>query len=355
MLISMQASARQEAVDEVLRRVESQGLRAARVMRNGCVSIVAPLGHGDFQSLRGAVEQLPGVERVTPIPLPYKLVSRMAHPEGSVVCIAPGADFGGRSFVMMAGPCTVESESQLLRAAHAVRKAGATVLRGGAFKPRTSPYYFQGLGEEGLRLLGKAKRETGLAVITEVMTPEHVEAVAEVADILQVGTRNMQNYFLLRKLGQTRKAVLLKRGMSATIDEWLLAAEYIVAEGNPNVILCERGIRSFDPHTRNTLDLGGVAMARELTHLPIVVDPSQATGRRSLVPPLCRAAVAAGADGLLVEVHPEPEEALVDGAQSLSLDEFGNLMRSLQTYLWAEGRVLAIGSPGKETTMRRSV
>lgn len=340
MLITMVAGARREQIERVRAQAEEFGLRPARVWRSSGEAIVTTAGEGKSEELGEAIGRLPGVERVTPIPSPYKLVSRVLHPEGSIIRLGEGAEIGRQRFVMMAGPCTVESETQLLRTAHAMHQAGARVLRGGAFKPRTSPYNFQGLGEEGLRLLGKARRETGLAVVTEVMAAEHVDAICEVADILQVGARNMQNYFLLRRLGAVKRPVLLKRGLSATIEEWLLAAEYIAAEGNSQVILCERGIRTFVDHTRNTLDLGGVSLLRELTHLPVVVDHSQATGRRSLVPRLCRAAVAAGADGLLVEVHPQPERALVDGAQSLSLDEFADLMRSLPPYLAAEGRRL---------------
>lgn len=340
MLITMVNGARREQIEQVWEQVEELGLCPVRVRREGGDAVVTTAADGETSELCAEIGRLPGVKCVTPILSPYKLVSRVLHPQGSVVRLGEGVEIGRRNFVMMAGPCTVESETQLLRTAHAVRQAGARVLRGGAFKPRTSPYNFQGLGEEGLRLLGKARRETGLAVVTEVMAAEHVDAVCEVADLLQVGARNMQNYYLLRRLGAVKRPVLLKRGLSATIEEWLLAAEYIVSEGNPDVILCERGIRTFDDHTRNTLDLGGVSLLRELTHLPVVVDPSQATGRRSLVPPLCRAAVAAGADGLLVEVHPQPERALVDGAQSLGCDEFAELMRSLPPYLAAEGRRL---------------
>jgi len=339
MVITMAADAGQEQVERVCRHLEQHGLRPSFLRRDGWLAIGA-VGSDITEVCRRSVEQLPGVERVIPISEPYKLVSRAVQPQGSVMQIGEDLSIGGRQFVMMAGPCAVESEVQLLRVAHAVKEAGARVLRGGAFKPRTSPYSFQGLGEQGLQLLSKAKCETGLKVVTEVMAPEHLDEVCEVADILQVGARNMQNYFLLSRLGSARRPVLLKRGLSSTLQELLLAAEYIVSEGNPDVILCERGIRTFETYTRNTLDLGGVARLRELTHLPIVVDPSHAAGRRSLVPPLARAAVAVGADGLLVEVHPNPEQALSDGAQSLTLNQFTDLMQSLGPYLSAQVRSL---------------
>ncbi len=339
MVITMAADAGQEQVDKICRHLEQHGLRPSFLRRDGWL-VIGAVGPDVTEVCRRSVEQLPGVERVIPISEPYKLVSRAVQPQGSVIEIGDDVLIGGPQFVMMAGPCAVESETQLLRVAHAVKEAGARVLRGGAFKPRTSPYSFQGLGEEGLRLLAKARRETGLKVVTEVMAAEHLDEVSEVADILQVGARNMQNYFLLRRLGSARRPVLLKRGLSSTLQELLLAAEYIVSEGNPDVILCERGIRTFETYTRNTLDLGGVARLRELTHLPVVVDPSQASGRSSLVPPLARAAVAVGADGLLVEVHPNPEQALSDGAQSLTIEQFNALMLSLSPYLAAGGRSL---------------
>jgi len=256
------------------------------------------------------------------------LASRETQPDNSVVRVGETA-FGDGGFVVMAGPCSVESEEQLMSCAAAIADAGGQLLRGGAFKPRTSPYEFQGLGEEGLKLLARARERYGLGIVTEVMTEADVELVADYADLMQVGARNMQNFALLRALGRRGKPVLLKRGASATLKEWLLAAEYILAEGNPDVVLCERGIRGFDPHTRNVCDIAAVPAMQELTHLPVILDPSHATGRRSLVPPLARAALAVGADGLLVECHPDPERAWSDGAQSLDLTAFREMMASL--------------------------
>lgn len=265
-------------------------------------------------------------------PKPYKLASREFHPENSVIevsarCVAEGViRIGGKEVVMMAGPCTVENEKQLMSSAEAVRKAGAVILRGGAFKPSTSPYGFRGLGVQGLKLLAKASKALGMAVITEVMTPTDVPLVCEYADILQIGTRNMQNYMLLDEVGRTNKPVMLKRGMSATYEEWLLAAEYILLQGNRNVILCERGIRTFEKWTRNTMDISAIPLMKKLSHLPIISDPSQGTGSRDLVTSMALASIAAGADGLLIEVHPNPDTALKDGAQSLTIEQFQNLM-----------------------------
>ncbi|MEI8333988.1 MAG: 3-deoxy-7-phosphoheptulonate synthase [Chloroflexota bacterium] len=268
---------------------------------------------------------LPGVETVTPISRPFKLTSREFHPEDTVVEVL-GVKVGDGSLTVMAGPCAVESRDQLFETADAVAAAGAKVIRGGAFKPRTSPYSFQGLGLVGLRLLAEARERTGLPVVTEVMEPAQVELVAEYADILQVGTRNMQNYSLLMAVGRAARPVLLKRGFAATIEEWLMAAEYIMNSGNPNVILCERGIRTFETYTRNTLDVAAIPLLHQLTHLPVIADPSHATGKRFLVKPLVMASVAAGADGVILEVHPRPEEALSDGEQSLTLDQFREVM-----------------------------
>jgi 3-deoxy-7-phosphoheptulonate synthase len=337
MIIQMSQEAEREQIEAVCRRIRELGWKPHWVQKGAPVAL-GVVGAVDVAGLKPLFEGLPGVESVVPITEPYKLVTRSLRREPSIIRVGSDVAIGGGHFAMMAGPCAVESEEQILRIAHAVKQSGAQVLRGGAFKPRTSPYTFQGLGEEGLRLLALAHRETGLKIVTEVMAVEHLDAVCDVADLLQIGTRNMQNYFLLRRVGALHKPVLLKRGMSSTLEELLLAAEYIVAEGNPDVILCERGIRTFETQTRNTLDLGGVARLREMTHLPVVVDPSQASGRRSLVPPLARAAVAAGADGLIVEVHHAPEEALSDGAQSLTLEQFDKMMRSLAPYLAAEGK-----------------
>jgi len=280
------------------------------------------------QVLASRLAALPGVESVTPISRPFKLTSREFHPEDTVISVLD-AVIGDGSLTMMAGPCSVESKEQLLETAEAVKAAGATILRGGAFKPRTSPYAFQGLGVEALRYLAEARDRTGLPVITEVMEPNQVDIVAEYADILQIGARNMQNYSLLNAAGRVARPVMLKRGFGATIEECLMAAEYIVAAGNPNVMLCERGIRTFETYTRNTMDLSAVPMLHHLTHLPVVVDPSHATGKRWLVKPLAIGGVAVGADGVMVEVHPHPEEALSDAEQQLNFAEFDDLMAAL--------------------------
>ncbi|HEV2580445.1 MAG TPA: 3-deoxy-7-phosphoheptulonate synthase, partial [Ktedonobacteraceae bacterium] len=292
------------------------------------------------------LECLPGVEQVLIVTKPYKLASREFHPidtivEVPVACVAEGVvRIGDEAVVMMAGPCTVETERQVMTTAAAVRNSGAVILRGGAFKPSTSPYGFRGLGEDGLKLLAKARDEFGMAVVTEVMTPGDVGLVCEYADILQIGTRNMQNYYLLDEVGRVDKPVMLKRGMSATIEEWLLAAEYILSQGNPNVILCERGIRTFEKMTRNTMDISAIPLIKKLSHLPIISDPSQGTGRRDLVPMMTLASVAAGCDGLLIEVHPSPDEALKDGAQSLTIAQFQQLMPQVEAVARAIGRGL---------------
>ena len=285
-------------------------------------------------SIRDAVVALPGVVDAIPVSKPYKLVGREWHPERSTVHVGPVA-IGEGHFVVAAGPCAVESETQLLSTAERVAAAGATLLRGGAYKPRSSPYSFRGLGATGLQHLSLARERTGLPVVTEVLTPADVEAVAAAADMLQVGTRNAQNFSLLEAVGQAGKPVLLKRGLSSTIEEWLLSAEYVMAHGNPNVVLCERGIRTFETSTRNTLDLSAVPLVRSLSHLPIMVDPSHATGHRHLVPPMALAAVAAGADGLLIEVHPSPDDALSDGPQSLTFEQFDALMRDVRRLVTA--------------------
>ncbi len=307
------------------------------------------------QVLASRLAALPGVEAITPISRPFKLTSREFHPEDSVIRVLD-ATIGDGSLTVMAGPCSVESRDQLLETADAVAAAGATIIRGGAFKPRTSPYTFQGLGVEALRYLAEVRERTGLPVITEVMESNQVDIVAEYADILQIGARNMQNYSLLRDVGRVGRAVMLKRGFGATIEELLMAAEYIVSSGNPNVILCERGIRTFETYTRNTMDLAAVPLLHHLTHLPVVVDPSHATGKRWLVKPLAIGGVAVGADGVMVEVHPRPEEALSDAEQQLNLDEFRALMdsivpvhdhvRGLQGDPVVSGTALGIGGAG---------
>jgi 3-deoxy-7-phosphoheptulonate synthase len=283
---------------------------------------------------------MPGVAEAMRVSQPFKLVSREVREEDTVIDVG-GARIGGRAICVMAGPCSVESREQLLEAAAAVKKAGATFLRGGAFKPRTSPYEFQGLREEGLKLLALAREATGLKVVTEVMSTEALPMVADYADVLQVGARNMQNYALLERLGEVRKPVLLKRGLSGTIREWLMAAEYVVSKGNPEVMLCERGIRTFETMTRNTLDINAVPLVKSLSHLPVIVDPSHGIGLRKHVPAIARAGVAAGADGLIVEVHPHPEKALSDGHQSLDFPEFEELMRQVRVIALAIGRSVA--------------
>lgn len=300
---------------------------------------IALLGN-DGQVDPGRLDSLPGVFRVIHISPPYRRASRDWHPDGTVIRLSNGTSIGEREIVVIAGPCAVESEEQILATARRVRAAGATVLRGGAYKPRTSPYAFQGLGEEGLRLLTLARERTGLSVVTEVLDPESVPIVAEHADLLQIGARNMQNYALLEAAGAARKPVLLKRGMMSTIEELLMAAEYIVSNGNSQVILCERGIRTFEKATRNTLDISAVPVIKRNSHLPIIVDPSHAAGYVDIIPSLSVAAVAAGADGIIVEVHPSPKTALCDGTQSLSFDQFSTMMVSIRSVADAVGKPL---------------
>src|SRR6266852_3475213 len=327
MIVSMSQHATEEEINHVIERIEGCGYRA-HVIRGTERTVIGAVGSNGRRAELEALRAAPGVEDVVPITHPFKLVSRQVKCDDTIVN-AGGVLIGGENIVVMAGPCSVESREQLFATARAVKTAGASMLRGGAYKPRTSPYDFQGLGVEALDLLKEAREETGLPVVTEVMSEADVEVIADYADMLQVGARNMQNFALLRRLAKTPRPVLLKRGPSATIKEWLLAAEYLLAGGNPNVVLCERGIKTFETEMRNTLDLAGVALAKELSHLPVVVDPSHAIGRRSLVPAAARAAVAIGADGLLIEVHPCPERALSDGPPSLDLGGFAELMRGL--------------------------
>jgi len=293
------------------------------------------------QELMSRLSGLPGVEQVTPISRPFKLTSREFHPEDTVIRVLD-AVIGDGGLTMMAGPCSVETRDQLMETADAVAAAGATILRGGAFKPRTSPYSFQGLGVEALRYLAEARDRTGLPVITEVMEPNQVDIIAEYADIVQIGTRNMQNYSLLNAVGRVARPVMLKRGYGATIEEWLMAAEYIVSSGNPNVILCERGIRTFETATRNTFDISAIPVVKKLSHLPIIADPSHGAGRRDMVAPMARAAVAAGADGLIIEVHNDPDHALSDGAQSMFPSQFDRLMAELRIIAPAIGRSICL-------------
>jgi 3-deoxy-7-phosphoheptulonate synthase len=325
MLVVMSVGATEEQIAEVRRHIEADGLtpHESRGAERVVIGVVGDVGLRK-ERIMGHLAGLAGVESVTPISKPFKLTSREFHPADTVIRVGDTM-VGGGTLTVMAGPCSVESRDQLLDTARAVAAAGATILRGGAFKPRTSPYSFQGLGVEGLRYLAEARDRTGLPIVTEVMEPSQVDVVAEHADILQVGARNMQNYPLLMAVGRATRPVMLKRGLSATVEEWLMAAEYIVSGGNPRVILCERGIRTFETYTRNTLDLAAVPLLHRLTHLPVVVDPSHATGKRWLVRSMALAAVAAGADGIMVEVHPTPDDALSDGEQSLSLEQFAQM------------------------------
>ncbi len=337
MLVVMRRDATPAEVEQVVARVQELGLTAIPLPGEERTAIgtfgVAAQEHAD------SVEALPGVERVLLVSKPFKLSSREVQPRDSVVRVGD-VEVGGAAVVVMAGPCSVESLEQTVGTALAVREAGAHVLRGGAYKPSTSPYHFRGLGERGLDILAEAKRATGLPVVTEVLAPQEVERVAAVADCLQVGARNMQNFPLLDAVGETQSPVLLKRGMSATIEELLLAADYVLARGNRNVILCERGIRTFEPYTRNTFDVNAIPLLKRLSHLPVVADPSHGTGKWYLVAPVALAALAAGADGLLIEVHPSPDHALKDGYQSLTFDNFRALMAGAPAVARAVGRDL---------------
>jgi 3-deoxy-7-phosphoheptulonate synthase len=337
MIVVMHKGATVTAIADVIARVEEWGYRA-HLSEGEERTIIGVIGNGRPLN-REQIERMEGVERTVRILRPFKLASRELHPEDTIVEVN-GIAIGAQRLVVMAGPCSVESRDQILETAHAVREAGAHMLRGGAFKPRSSPYNFQGLGEEGLALLAEAREETGLSVVTEVMEPEKVPLVAAYADVLQIGARNMQNYALLHAVGEARHPVLLKRGLMSTIEELLMAAEYILSHGNDRVIVCERGIRSFETYTRNTVDISAVPLLKQLSHLPVILDPSHGTGKWELVEPVSRAAVAAGADGLLVEVHPQPEEALSDGAQSLKPARFATLMTGLRPVAEAVGRTL---------------
>jgi len=335
MIIAMREHATDKEIQHVIDRVKEAGYQA-HVTCGEERTIVAAVGsHGRRHELE-ALAAAHGVAEVVPVAQPFKLVSRQSKAQRSVVSVG-GVLIGDGSFVVIAGPCSVESREQLFSTALEVKAAGAKLLRGGAYKPRTSPYDFQGLGVEALRLLRDVRQETGLPVVTEVMSTEDVDLICEHADMLQVGARNMQNFALLRRLATVQMPVLLKRGPAASVKEWLLAAEYLLAGGNRNVVLCERGIKTFETETRNTLDLASLALARELSHLPVLADPSHGTGRRSLIAPMSRAASAVGADGIIVEVHPCPERALSDGAQSLDFEGFRSLMRSLRDPLRAVG------------------
>ena len=342
MMIVMKATATEDEVQSVIGRIESVGAHA-HPSRGEEVTVIGAVGDREHIA-RLELEGSPGVDRVVPILKPYKLASaQIRHDQPSVLTIG-GRKIGGDHFALIAGPCTVESRDQLLTTAHVVRNAGATMLRGGAYKPRTSPYAFQGLGQEGLRLLAEAKAETGLPIVTELMDARDLEPVLEVADVIQIGARNMQNYALLAEVGRSQCPVLIKRGLSSTLDELPMAAEYVLKEGNEDVMLCERGIRTFETAYRFTLDLMAVPVLKELTHLPVIVDPSHAAGRRDLVEPMSLAAAAAGADGIIVEVHPEPEEAICDGPQALVGEHFPAYAERVQAAAALAGKKLSVGA-----------
>lgn len=337
MIVVLKRGASEATIQKMARRVEELGLKAHVIVgtERTVIAAVGEKRNGEQEAL----ESCDDVEKVVPILAPYKVASLEAKPEPTIIRVLDFAA-GGGNVGIMAGPCSVESEDQIFESARRVKAAGATALRGGAFKPRTSPYSFQGMKEEGLKLLAAAREETGLAVVTEVMAPDQVDMVAKYADILQIGARNMQNYNLLQAVGETRKAVLLKRGASATMDEFLLAAEYILDMGNSQVMLCERGIRTFETHTRFTLPLASVAYLHQKTHLPVIIDPSHGTGHASLVPSMCAAAIAAGTDGLIIEVHPDPPSAMSDGAQSLTPEVFAAAIADSRKVAEALGKTL---------------
>lgn len=342
MIISMRRNATRDEIDFVIQRIQEFGYKIHTIEGEERI-VIGAIGVGDTSTCLESLAAMDCVDKAVPISAPYKFVSREFKPAASVIRVGDGIEIGGGQFVMMAGPCSVESERQILETAELAARGGARVLRGGAFKPRTSPYDFQGMEEEGLKLLAKARDLTGLAVVTEVMSDADVALVAGYADIVQVGARNMQNFALLKALGRCGRPVLLKRGLSSTIKELLMSAEYIVAHGNRDVMLCERGIRTFETATRNTCDITAVAVLHELTHLPVILDPSHATGKRNLVPPLCRAGVAIGADGIILEIHPNPSKAVSDGAQSLDPPMWLQTMRDLAPYieLWRQSRMTA--------------
>jgi len=337
MMIVMKPNATPDQIEAVIAKIKAEGL-SPHISRGAETTVIGAIG--ETHNLPMDLFELEGVETVMRITQPFKLASRQFHPENSLFPL-DGVKIGGEEIVIIAGPCSVESRSQLLEAAHAVREAGAHALRGGAFKPRTSPYSFHGLGLQGLELLAEARAETGLPVVTEVMSPEDVPLVCQYADVLQIGARNMQNFTLLNAAGASQHPVLLKRGMSATIEELLMAAEYILAHGNNRLILCERGIRTFETVTRNTTDINAIPVLKSLTHLPVILDPSHATGKAVYVAPIARAAIAAGADGVIVEVHPHPDKALSDGIQSLRPQDFARLVHEMRVIAAAVGRSLA--------------
>ena len=338
MIIVMQGDASPQQIERVMERIQDLGYKPHPI-HGDKRTVIGAIGDERGKSALESLVGYEGVESVIPILKPFKLASQEMHREPTVIEVN-SVQIGAGGFALIAGPCSVESEKQIIEAARAVKKSGANMLRGGAFKPRTSPYSFQGLEHEGLKLLAKARQETGLPVVTEILSPEDVDLVEEYADVMQVGARNMQNFSLLKKLGKVKRPVLLKRGMMCTIKEALMSAEYILSSGNPSVILCERGIRTFEDSMRNTLDLSAVALIREWSHLPVIVDPTHGTGVRSLILPMCKAAIATGADGLMVEVHPQPEEALSDGSQALVPEQFQEIADSIRPYLELEGKTV---------------
>jgi 3-deoxy-7-phosphoheptulonate synthase len=338
MIVVMTIDSGEKEVAEIMKRLDESGLKGH--LSKGMERIVIGVVGQTFPELRDMLEVLPGVEEVITITKPYKLSSREFQPDDTIIKVGD-VEIGGDELVVIAGPCAVETEEQLMNTARAVKAAGASLLRGGAFKPSTSPYHFRGLGEDGLKLLAQAREESGLPIITEVLTQRDVSLVAKYADILQVGARNMQNFILLEEVGKTRKPVMLKRGIAATLQEWLLSAEYIISQGNRQVMLCERGIRTFETYTRNTMDISAIPIVDKVSHLPIIADPSHGTGKWYLVAPLALAAVAAGADGLMIEVHPAPDYALKDGAQSLTFEKFESVMTQLAPVASAMGRKFA--------------
>jgi 3-deoxy-7-phosphoheptulonate synthase len=343
-IIVVSPEASPEEIDHIVARIEETG-RQAHLSVGTERTIIGVIGP-DAPELQDMFETMTHVESVHRVTKPYKLVSRDFHPPDTIIDVGRAVTVGGPELAIMAGPCSIENEEHILSTALAVKAAGANILRGGAFKPRSSPYSFRGLGEDGLRFLAAAGRETGMPVITELMSVRDIEAVAEYADIIQIGARNMQNFILLDEVGKVRKPVMLKRALSGQIEEWLLAAEYILAQGNPDVILCERGIRTFETAYRNTFDINAIPLVRELSHLPVIADPSHGTGKWGLVAPVARAAIAAGADGLMIEVHPNPDHALSDGAQSLTYESFTKMMRSVSGIAAAVERTLSgVGAP----------
>ena len=336
MIVVMKQNSSPMQVEHVVKLIKEMGLKE-HVIVGIERTVVAVIGNDRFKD-RSVLESVDGVDKVVPILAPYKMASREVKKERSIVALGSKAGIGGTKVGVIAGPCSVESKTQTLEIAHAVKEAGAVGLRGGAFKPRTSPYAFQGLAEKGLQILAQAREQTGLAVVTEVMSIDQVKLVADYADVLQVGARNMQNFNLLNAVGESNKPVLLKRGMSATLEEFLLAAEYIMAKGNSQVMLCERGIRTYEEYVRNTLALAAVPELHRVSHLPVVIDPSQGTGKSHLVDSMCRAAIAAGADGLIIEVHNDPEHAMTDGAQSITPLQFADMMKAIKRIATAVDR-----------------